>query len=160
MQFESILSVITANCAHVAPVVDENATPKIVIISLHDLKKVCQALYAHTDAYFDMLSCITAIDNGPQSATMEVIYSLYSIPYNHNVGLKVVVRRDEPAIDSVCDIWRTANWHEREAFDMFGIKFNGHPDLRRILMPADWVGCPLRKDYQQEGYYRDIKIEY
>lgn len=160
MSLEKILPVVAAHCRHVEPVTDENASPKTITVSLHDLKNVCAALHTHPDTYFDFLSCITAIDNGSQASTMEVIYSLYSIPYHHHISLKVIIRRDEPVVDSVSNIWRTANWHEREAFDMFGIKFNGHPDLRRILMPADWVGHPLRKDYQQEGYYRDIKIEY
>jgi NADH-quinone oxidoreductase subunit C len=107
-----------------------------------------------------MLSCLTGIDNGPEAATMEVVYNLYSIPFNHHVALKVILPRENPVVDSVIDIWKTANWHERELFDMYGITVNGHPDMRRILMPADWEGYPLRKDYRQQEYYRDIKIEY
>jgi len=74
--------------------------------------------------------------------------------------LKVVLPRENPEVDSVSQVWRTADWHEREAFDMFGIKFNGHPDLRRLLLPADWEGHPLRKDYKHQEYYRDVKVEY
>jgi NADH-quinone oxidoreductase subunit C len=74
--------------------------------------------------------------------------------------IKVTVAREKPELDSVSHIWRTANWQEREIFDMYGIQFRNHPDLRRILMPADWEGYPLRKDYTHQAYYRDIKVEY
>ncbi|HET9487574.1 MAG TPA: NADH-quinone oxidoreductase subunit C, partial [Chryseosolibacter sp.] len=75
-------------------------------------------------------------------------------------SLKVTVSRDHAEVDSVEDVWKTANWHEREAYDLFGIKFRGHPDLRRILLPADWEGHPLRKDYKQQEYYRGVKLDY
>jgi NADH-quinone oxidoreductase subunit C len=107
-----------------------------------------------------MLSCLTGIDNGPEAATMEVVYNLYSIPFDHHLMIKVILPRENPEIDSVIRIWKTADWHEREIFDMYGIKFISHPDLRRILMPADWQGYPLRKDYKQQEYYRDIKLDY
>jgi NADH-quinone oxidoreductase subunit C len=74
--------------------------------------------------------------------------------------LKVTLLRENAEIDSVTDIWRTANWHERETAEMFGIKFIGHPDLRRLLLPADWEGNPLKKDYQHQEKYRDIKVDY
>jgi NADH-quinone oxidoreductase subunit C len=160
LQFNEIFDLIKNNCTHGEAVADENATPKIVKISSQDLKRVCRMLYENASTYFDMLACITGIDNGPQPGTIEVVYNLYSIPYNHHVALKVVVSRDNPVIESVIDIWKTANWHERELFDMYGIHVTGHPDLRRILMPADWEGYPLRKDYKQQEYYRDIKVEY
>jgi NADH-quinone oxidoreductase subunit C len=140
--------------------VDTNATPGIVIIDAAELVNVCKHLHSNPATYFDMLSCITALDNGQQAGTMELIYNLYSIPFNHHLGLKVIMQREDSAVDSLSSIWRTADWHEREAYDMFGIKFNGHPDLRRILMPADWEGFPLRKDYKHQEYYRSIKIEY
>ena len=110
--------------------------------------------------YFDMLSCITGIDNGVQMATMEVVYNLYSIPFNHHLMIKVTLPRDYGEVDTVSHIWRTANWHEREIFDMYGVNFRNHPDLRRILMPADWEGHPLKKDYNHQEYYRDIKVAY
>ncbi|HXA01825.1 MAG TPA: NADH-quinone oxidoreductase subunit C, partial [Cytophagaceae bacterium] len=115
--------------------------------------------------YFDFLSCLTGVDNGPAIGTMEVIYHLYSIPFNHHIILKAeLIRNNEgeplPAITSVSNIWRSANWHEREIFDMYGIVFEAHPDLRRILLPADWEGYPLRKDYKHQEYYHGIKVEY
>jgi NADH-quinone oxidoreductase subunit C len=160
LSFDQILSIVKEGCAHGDAVADTTSTPGSIKISSEDLKQVCAKLFNHESTYFDMLSCITGIDNGPETNTMEIVYNLYSIPFNHHVALKVILPRENPAIDSVIEIWKTANWHERELFDMYGIKVNGHPDLRRILMPADWEGHPLRKDYKQQEYYRDIKIEY
>jgi NADH-quinone oxidoreductase subunit C len=107
-----------------------------------------------------MLSCVTGIDNGPEAGTMEVIYNLYSIPFNRSLMLKVILPRDQAEMESVCGVWKGANWLEREVYDMFGIHFKNHPDLRRILMPADWEGYPLRKDYQHQELYRDIQVKY
>ncbi len=92
-----------------------------------------------------MLSCITGLDNGPEAGTMEVIYNLYSIPHNIGIMLKTVLSRTEPVADSLCSLWKTADWMEREVFDMYGITFRNHPDLRRILLPADWEGYRCAK---------------
>lgn len=157
--FETILEVVSS--ASTQPVVvDENATPKAIKILSTDLVSVCKALYTHEKTYFDMLSCITAIDNGPDAGTIEIAYNLYSIPYNLHLMLKTSLSRDAAEIDSLSSIWKTADWHEREVYDMFGIVFKGHPDLRRILLPADWKGHPLRKDYEHEEYYKGIKVDY
>ena len=77
---------------------------------------------------------------------MEVIYNLYSIPFDLHLMVKIKFDRETPLVPTVSDIWKTANWHEREIFDLLGIRFEGHPDLRRILLPSDWEGHPLRKD--------------
>jgi NADH-quinone oxidoreductase subunit C len=156
---DSFLSLIRPIC-HTEPVVDETASPKAIKISAGDLVLVMDALFRNPTTYFDMLSCITGIDNGVQAATMEVVYNLYSIPFHHHLMIKVTLPRDHAEVDSVSHIWKTANWHEREIFDMYGVHFKNHPDLRRILMPADWEGYPLRKDYKHQEYYRDIKVEY
>lgn len=156
---DSILEIVRSSCRHGDPVVEDNMVPKGIRLQAADLHQVCRALFSSTETYFDMLSCITAVDNGPAAGTMEVIYHLYSIPFDFSVALKVVLSRDTPAVDSVQDIWKTANWHEREAWDLLGVHFNNHPDLRRILLPADWEGHPLRKDYQKQEYYRGISLE-
>src|SRR5690606_29221347 len=122
--------------------VDLKATPKAIIISQDHLLETCDFLYENSLTYFDSLSCLSGVDNGPEANTMEVIYNLYSIPFNHHLMIKVVLDRNNsadtlPEIPTVCHIWKTANWHERETYDLLGIKFTGHPDLRRILLPAD-----------------------
>jgi NADH-quinone oxidoreductase subunit C len=139
---------------------DLNATPKAIQIHKDDLVNVCSDLMQNPDTYFDMLSCITGVDNGVEAGTMDVVYNLYSIPYNHHLMIKVKLSRENPEVDTVTDIWKTANWHERELYDMFGIIVKNHPDLRRILMPADWEGHPLKKDYELQEYYRGIKVKY
>jgi NADH-quinone oxidoreductase subunit C len=140
--------------------VDETTIPTGIKISSDDLLLVMDTLFRHPTMYFDMLSCVTGIDNGPEAGTMEVVYNLFSIPFSLHLTVKVKLGREKPEVDSISHIWKTANWHEREIFDMYGIFFRNHPDLRRILMPADWEGHPLRKDYKQQEYYRNIKIEY
>lgn len=128
------------------------------------LVEFCQFLRDDDRLFFDLLACVTGIDNGSEVNTMEVIYNLTSIPYEHNLMLKVVIPRNAggnrlPSVPSVAHIWRTADWHEREAFDLVGIHFENHPDLRRILLPTDWVGYPLRTDYQEEEQYHGIKTK-
>jgi NADH-quinone oxidoreductase subunit C len=156
---DSILKIVTAVSTHEVSV-DNDASPQALRVHAADLLKVCDALFQHPDTYFDMLSCVTGIDNGPQAGTLEIAYNLYSIPHNIHVMLKVTLPRDNAQIESVSSVWKTADWHEREIFDMFGVTFSNHPDLRRILMPADWEGHPLRKDYKQQEYYRNIKLDY
>jgi NADH-quinone oxidoreductase subunit C len=137
-----------------------NAFPDTVIVSRGSILEVAKALHSHPSAYFDQLSCVTGIDNGLEAATMEVIYHLYSIPFNISLALKVVMNRDNTEVESLTSIWKTANWLERETYDMMGIRFLNHPDLRRILMPADWEGYPLRKDYKDMDTYREVKVKY
>jgi NADH-quinone oxidoreductase subunit C len=157
--FEEILSLVKTNTT-TEPSVDDTTIPRAIKVHADDLLSVCRSLHENEVTYFDMLSCITAIDNGVQVNTFELAYSLYSIPYHTHLTIKVVLPRDKAEIESIDSIWKTANWHEREAFDMYGIVFKNHPDLRRILMPADWEGHPLRKDYKHQEYYRNIKVEY
>ncbi|AHM59890.1 NADH (or F420H2) dehydrogenase subunit C [Flammeovirgaceae bacterium 311] len=144
---------------------DENGMPPAVLIAPDAIDVVCRFLYEGEQTYFDLLSCITGVDNGPEAGTMEVVYNLYSIPYHLHLMLKVVVPRNGPGkalpvVPSVSSIWRTADWHEREIYDLVGIHFTGHPDLRRILLPADWVGHPLRRDYREQEYYHGIWVRY
>src|SRR5690606_14553386 len=116
------------------------------------------------DTYFDFLSSISAVDYGLEQKSFWVVYHLASIPYKRQLTLKVNPdggrsSDDLPTVPSVSAVWRTAEWHEREAFDLMGIYFEGHPDLRRILLPEDWEGYPLRKDYEEAEYYQGISIK-
>jgi NADH-quinone oxidoreductase subunit C len=120
---------------------------------------VCEFLWKNPATYFDSLSCLTAIDQGPEADKMEVIYTLYSIPNHITLHLRVILDRTKPTVSSVSSVWRTADWHEREAFDFFGIHFKGHSDLRRILLPEDWEGHPLRKDYVEQTKYHGIQVK-
>lgn len=137
-----------------------NSVPFGVIIPKENLVAVGEALHKNPSCYFDMLTCVTGVDNGPEAGTMEVIYHVYSIPFHQSLALKVMVSRENPEVETISSLWKSANWLEREVYDMFGIVFKNHPDLRRILMPADWKGFPLRKDYNHEEYYRGVKIDY
>ncbi|MFM1836804.1 MAG: hypothetical protein RJA04_1492 [Bacteroidota bacterium] len=125
-----------------------------------ELVSICDLLWRDPQTYFDSLSCVTAIDLGPEVGQMEVIYTLYSIPFHVTLHLKVLIDRDKPEVPSLSGIWKTADWHEREAFDLLGVQFIGHPNLTRILLPADWQGHPLRKDYVEQDRYHGIKVKY
>ncbi|HEX6897853.1 MAG TPA: NADH-quinone oxidoreductase subunit C [Bryobacteraceae bacterium] len=101
---------------------------------------------------FNRLSGITGVDWYPADPRFEIVYLLHSLQKNIRLRLKCWLPEAQPEIDSVTGIWRSANWYEREVFDLFGVRFRNHPNLRRILMPTDWEGHPLRKDYPVHGY--------
>ncbi len=103
------------------------------------------------DQQFNRVSTVTAVDRYPVEPRFEVVYHLHSTGRNERVRLKCRLPGDECEIESVTSVWRGANWYEREVFDLFGIRFRGHPDLRRIMLPEDWEGHPLRKDYPVTG---------
>ena len=137
----------------------------ILRVPILEIAKIAAFLKTDERCYFDCLSCITGIDNGPEANTMEVLYVLYSIPYDHKITLKVIFDRNItetnlPKVPSLSSIWHSANWDEREIYDLLGIEFIGHPDMRRILMPDDWEGHPLRKDYQHQETYHGINVKY
>jgi NADH-quinone oxidoreductase subunit C len=113
----------------------------LAIIRKEDLLKVAEKV---KEMGFDNLSVITGVDCVDR---FEVIYNLFSYKKKQNLALKVVLDRASPEVDSVISIWKVADWLERETYDLVGIKFNGHPDLKRILLPEGWMGHPLRKDY-------------
>jgi NADH-quinone oxidoreductase subunit C len=103
------------------------------------------------EAGYERVSGITGVDWWPQSPRFEVVYLLHSVKHNARLRLNVQLDENEP-IDSVTSVWRGANWYEREVFDLFGITFRNHPRLERIMMPTDWEGHPLRKDYPIHGH--------
>jgi NADH-quinone oxidoreductase subunit C len=110
------------------------------------------------DIGFEYLNCISGAD---WISHLEVVYDLSSLQHPNKVHLRVPVNRESPMIRTATDIWRAADWHERECYDLFGVRFDGHPDHRRILLPEDWVGYPLRKDYADERLvpYTDYGME-
>src|SRR5262249_37752760 len=118
-------------------------------IAAGDLREI--AAFCRDKLSFDYLIDITSIDNLGEEPRFEIVYHLYSMPHTVHLRLKLKVPEEAGAVDSVSDIWPTANWHEREIYDMMGIKFNGHPDLRRILMWDGYPFYPLRKDFPLEG---------
>lgn len=166
MSLEEIQTILTTKFGEdIILATDTDASPPMLNIQAAKIAEVCLELHTHEKTYFDYLACLTGLDNGPEQSTMEVIYHLYSIPYNFQLALQVIIPRavEEVAlteVPTVSHIWRTADWHEREAFDLVGIHFSGHPDQRRILLPNDWKGHPLRKDYQEQEYYHGIKVIY
>ncbi len=117
-----------------------------ILVRLGDIVRVCRHLKEDPDLRYDFLSDLTAVDRLGEHPRFEVVYHLYSLQFKRRIRLKVQVEEGE-AVPSVTPVWGTANWHEREVFDLFGIGFDGHPDPRRILMPEGWGGHPLRKDY-------------
>ena len=138
------------------------------------LVEVMTFLRDDNDLKFEMLNCITAVDflhTDPKKAKkadfdphIQVVYHLSSITKKHTLVVKVKLPRwkddvegELPEVPTVCDVWRTADWHEREVYDLSGIQFTGHPNLCRILCPEDWVGYPLRKDYEMPLEYHGIR---
>lgn len=117
--------------------------------------EVCRRL---RELGFEYLNCLSGVD---WTTHLEVVYDLSSLQHPNKVHLRVKVKRGDPVVRTVSDLWQAANWHERECYDLFGVRFDGHPDHRRILLSEDWVGFPLRKDYADERLvpYTDYGME-
>ena len=128
-----------------SPVFEESAEWTTVVIDPAAWAQVARGLRSAPGLEFDYLFCVTAID---WKTHFTMVYHLTSTVYRHTVVVKVKLDHDLPEIRTVSDIWRTAEFHEREAFDLFGVVFTGHPDLRRLFMTDEWKGWPLRKDYE------------
>jgi NADH-quinone oxidoreductase subunit C len=123
---------------------------------------VAVATFARDDAQlaFDNLMNLSAVDYPKETPPrIEVVYHLFSYSLRHTIVLKVHLAREQPAVSTVEGVWAAANWHEREAFDLFGITFSGHSDLRRILLPDDWQGHPLRKDWVDPDLYNGMHVK-
>ncbi|HWP58793.1 MAG TPA: NADH-quinone oxidoreductase subunit C [Candidatus Acidoferrales bacterium] len=120
--------------------------------------EVCGYLRDEPDLKFEVLSDLTALDL-PKEDRIQVVYHLYSYTHRHQAVLKVNLPRAASRVSTVESVWKAANWFEREVFDLFGVVFEGHSDLRRILLPEDWVGFPLRKDYVEQEEYDGISTE-
>lgn len=137
-----------------------------VTVKKEKIKEILRFLKETPTLEFDFLVDLTAVDYlGYREPRFDVVYNLMSLKHRHRIRIKAQVSEQECFISTVSDLWKTANWFERECFDMFGIEFRGHPDLRRILMPEDWNGFPLRKDYpvgsdlgdKEWAVYRELK---
>lgn len=145
-----------------------------IVIAPLEIDKVCLFLRDNEELSFDNLMILSGVDdaNGKnvpdedggtkiEGGTVSVYYHLESTKFRNKSILKVSALRENPEVNSVESVWRHADWHEREAYDMIGIKFLNHPDLRRILMPYDWeAGYPLRKDYKNPEFYQGMKVPY
>jgi NADH-quinone oxidoreductase subunit C len=123
-----------------------------IYVERSSLREACVLLRDDPNCPFNFLSDVTCVDWYPAEPRFEVVYHLLSIAKKERVRLKVRLSGDSPAVESVTSVWPAANFFEREVFDLFGVRFTAHPYLRRLLMPEDWEGHPLRKDYPVEGY--------
>ena len=154
----------------------DKETPTEPIISIDPLQihKVGAFLRDNEELLFNSLMCLSGVDDADgekikdedgleaiKDGTLSVYYHLHSVELKHKITLRVSTPREDPKVESVENVWKCADWHEREAYDMYGIIFLNHPDLRRILMPYDWdAGYPLRKDYKNPEFYQGMKVPY
>ena len=129
-----------------------------MVVKGEKIVDVCRFLKTTTGLEFDYCQDITAVD-WPARKVIEVVYHVYSLVHRHGLVLKAETEREKPTIATVESVWKAATWLEREIYDLFGVNFEGHSDLRRILLPDDWVGYPLRKDYQEAGGWHGISNE-
>jgi NADH-quinone oxidoreductase subunit C len=158
----------------------ETPTEPMISVDPLQINLVGKFLRENKEMQFDSLMCLSGVDdaNGNKvkmedgseiidGGTLSVYYNLHSVSLKHKISLKVSAPRNDPKVESVENVWKSANWHEREAYDLLGIFFINHPDLRRILMPYDWDEFtepisrhPLRKDYQNPEFYQGMKVPY
>jgi NADH-quinone oxidoreductase subunit C len=128
---------------------DESGEFLNILVDAADLKPLMLALRNNKEYSFDFLFCLTCID---WKAHLMMVYHLLSKTHRHNIVVKAKIADvNNPQIETVCDIWQTANFHEREVYDLFGVKFLNHPDMRRLLLDENWEGYPLRKNYVDEN---------
>jgi NADH-quinone oxidoreductase subunit C len=137
----------------------EAASP-FAVVAVEAIGEVAAFCKADPDLAFDNLMCLAGVDFPKETPPrMEVVYHLLSYRHGHTFALKVHVPRESPALPTLEGVWGVANWHEREAYDLLGIVFTGHSDLRRILLPDDWVGHPLRKDWTDPDFYNGMHVK-
>ncbi len=124
-------------------------------VQKESIQEMALYLRDNPELSFDNLMCLSGIDH---EESLEVVYHLLSYQHRHRITLKTQCTKDDAVVPTVSLIWRTADWHEREAYDLVGIHFEGHPDHRRLLLPEDWVGHPLRKNYEPPASWHDIPL--
>jgi len=138
----------------------DQPTEAILVTSPLEIDKISLFLRDSSELLFDSLMNLSGVDE-IKANLLSVYYHLESTTLKHKITLKVSTDRNKPEISTVTEVWKSADWHEREAYDLFGIIFLNHPDLRRILMPYDWdAGYPLRKDYENPEFYQGMKVPY
>ncbi len=143
---------------------DTEAVQPIATVDPASIAEVCEFLKNEPDLDFKFLNCLTGVHinkvEEEEEEKLRVVYNMESLVIKHKTALDVIVPISKPNVPSVTSVWKTANWHEREAYDLMGIVFDGHPDLTRILCPEDWEGHPLRKDYVVQEFYQGMKVPY
>ena len=159
-----IIEILNEKFAETYSVDQNNEHQPLIIIDKKNLLSIVGFIKSDPRLYFDYLSCIAALDNLEENR-FEIIYHFNSIPLEKQLILKVLIPRVSnkalsESVPSLTGLFKTADWQEREIYDLYGIPFEYHPDLRRILMPNDWVGFPLRKDYDTSQAYHGITIDY
>lgn len=155
MDFKNILARIEAEHADAVAAQPEDAD--YIVVNAENWAEVAQFLASDPQLHFDSLMSITGYEKTPGGELISA-YNLYSMDQRHELEIRIAVPVDKPNIPSVANLWRTADWHERETYDLMGIIYDGHPDFRRILLPYDWVGHPLRKDFVTPDYYKGMPI--
>ena len=153
MTFEEIFAMLDTRASGKASVIEGK---DVISVSPENWSEISSVLKNESKLNFDYLMCISAYDKG-DSKVYGAAYNFYSTVNNHYLEVRVEAE-DGTSIPSVVELWKTADWHEREAYDMMGLKFEGHPDLKRILLSEDWEGYPLRKDYKEPDYYHGVPV--
>ena len=153
MTFEEIHQSLAAKFGErIGPLAPANKDA-FLLVQAADIVEICRFL--RDELAFDCLMNLSTVD-WPKKNQIEVVYHLWSYARQHSFILKVALDREKPAIASLEPLWKSADWLEREQFDLMGVVFTGHPDLRRIMLPDDWVGNPLRKDYKEQAEWHNI----
>ena len=137
--------------------VEEKNFDPYINVKPEKLRDICLFMRDADSLDFDYLTMISGMDLGEE---LGIVYHLYSVTLKHNIVLKLKVPKEKPDVPTVELVWRAADWHEREAYDMFGVNFVGHHNLIRILCPYDWEGFPLRRDYKEPEEYHGMKVPY
>jgi len=153
---EKVSQIIDTNFP-AAVIVPEEPHNDYIQLNADNWYEIARFLKTDKNLLFDSCQCITGVDLGEEN-DLEVRYNLHSMKHLHKIEIRIAVERKRPSIPSVEQVWRVADWFEREVYDMYGIRFKGHRDLRRMLLPEDWKGWPLRKDYKTPKTYNGMKV--
>jgi NADH-quinone oxidoreductase subunit C len=148
---EEILNSIKDNKPHILFEIYEHRGELTVIIGKKDIIELCRYLKDESGFDFKLLEDLTGVDRGERPNRFSIVYHLFSLKHNFRIAIKTDLDESDPAIDSISSIFRAANWQEREVYDMYGISFNNHPDLRRMYMPEEFEYYPLRKEFPLMG---------